>query len=77
MILLVGFFSVNAQNDSRKSRKERKAEKKAQKMEEVKNALNDKNFVFNATHALPMGGGSKYLNYDYDVVVKNDSSPRR
>lgn len=73
MILLVGFFTVNAQDDSRKSRKERKAEKKAQKMEEVKNALNDKNFVFSATHALPMGGGSKYLNYDYDVVVKNDT----
>ncbi|MFW5831600.1 MAG: DUF4251 domain-containing protein [Prolixibacteraceae bacterium] len=73
LILLVSFFSVNAQDDSRKSRKERKAEKKAQKTEEIKSALNNKTFIFNATHALPMGGGSKYLNYDYDVVVKNDT----
>ena len=73
LILLVGFVSVNAQDNSRKSKKERKAEEKAQKKEEIKQLLNDKTFVFNATHALPMGGGSKYLNYDYDVMVKNDT----
>lgn len=73
LILLFGFLSVNAQDSSKKSRKERKAEKKEQKMEEIKQLLNDETFMFTATHALPMGGGSKYLNYDYDVVVKNDT----
>ncbi len=72
MILLVAFFTASAQ-DSGKTRKERKAEKEAKQAEQVKNLLNDKAFVFNATHALPMGGGSMYLNYDYDVKVENDT----
>ena len=72
MILLFSFFTVNAQ-DSGKSRKERKAEKEAKKAEQIKNLLENETFVFNATHVIPMGGGSKYLNYDYDVEVKGDT----
>lgn len=74
MILSVAFLSATvAQENNRKSRKERKAEKEAKKIEEVKNLLDSQTFVFNATHALPLGGGSKYLSYDYDVTVKNDT----
>lgn len=74
MILLVAFLgSTTAQDNSRKSRKERKAEKEAKKIEQIKKLLEDKTFVFKATHALPLGGGSKYLNYSYDVTVKKDT----
>ena len=73
LIFLIPPLIVNAQEDSQKSRKEKKAEKEAKKAEKVKNLLNDKTFVFNATHMMPMGGGSMYLNYDYDVTVKNDT----
>lgn len=73
MILLVSFLGLTAQEDSDKSRKEKKAEKEAQKIKKIKKLLDEETFVFNATHALPMGGGSKYLNYDYDVVVNKDT----
>lgn len=63
---------INAQ-EPQKTRKERRAEKQEQRMDEVKNLLESKEFVFNATHALPMGGGSKYLNYSYDVEIKGDT----
>jgi len=72
-VLLFSFLAVNAQEHSEKSRKDRKAEKEAKKAEQIKTLLDDKFFVFNATHMMPMGGGSKYLNYDYDVTVKNDT----
>lgn len=73
VILLLSVAVVNAQNDTQKTRKERKAEKEAKKAEKVKTLLESKTFVFNATHMLPMGGGSKYLNYDYHVTIKNDT----
>jgi hypothetical protein len=72
-VLLISVMMVNAQDDSQKTRKERKAEKEAKKAEKIKSLLDDKAFVFNATHVLPMGGGSKYLNYDYDVTIQHDT----
>ena len=42
-------------------------------MEEVKNLLESREYMFNATHAMPMGGGSIYLNYSYDVEIKGDT----
>ena len=73
MILLVSFLSVNAQDTAKKSRKERKAEKEAKKIEKIKHLINSKTFVFDATHVMPMGGGTKYLNYDYDVKIEKDT----
>ena len=70
---LVAFMVSTAQTDDKKSRKERKEEKKTQKMEMVKKAIDNKTYVFNATHVLPLGGGSKYLNYDYDVTINQDT----
>jgi len=71
--LLFSVLTYTGAQEPQKTRKERRAEKQEQKMNEVKNLLESKEFVFNATHALPMGGGSVYLNYSYDVEVKNDT----
>lgn len=71
--LLFSFLTYMNAQEPQKSRKERRAEKQEKRMEEVKNLLESKEFVFNATHALPMGGGSIYLNYSYDVEVKGDT----
>ena len=65
-------ISVNAQ-EQQKTRKERRAEKQEERMEKVKNLLESREYLFNATHAMPMGGGSIYLNYSYDVEIKNDT----
>ncbi|MFW5755947.1 MAG: DUF4251 domain-containing protein [Tangfeifania sp.] len=71
--LLFPFLTYIHAQETQKTRKERRAEKQEQRMKEVKNLLESKEFVFNATHALPMGGGSVYLNYSYDVEVKGDT----
>lgn len=71
--LLFSFLTYIGAQEPQKSRKERRAEKQEKRMEEVKNLLKSKEFKFNATHALPMGGGSIYLNYSYDVEVKGDT----
>ena len=73
LIFLIPSVIVNAQDNTQKTRKERKAEMEAKKAEKIKSLLDEKTFIFNATHVLPMGGGSKYLNYDYDVTIKNDT----
>ncbi|HKL33657.1 MAG TPA: DUF4251 domain-containing protein [Tangfeifania sp.] len=71
--LLFSFLTYMNAQEPQKSRKERRAEKQEKRMEEVEKLLKSKEFVFNATHALPMGGGSIYLNYSYDVEVKGDT----
>lgn len=73
LISLFAFFSTNAQEIAKKSRKEIKTEKQLLKKEKVENLLSNKTFVFNATHALPMGGSSVNLNYSYNVEIENDT----
>lgn len=73
LVLLFSIVQLNAQVNERKTRKEKKAEREAIQKEKINNLLHNKTFVFTATHALPMSGGSRYLNYDYDVVVNKDS----
>lgn len=77
IFLLIVFFTTvtltNAQTQEKKSRKEIRAERQAEKKKEIKNILNEKNFVFRPTHAMPMGGGSIYLNYSFDVKIKGDT----
>jgi hypothetical protein len=75
-LLLVLFTTgtiTNAQAQEKKSRKEIRAERQAEKKKEIKNILNEKNFVFRPTHAMPMGGGTIYLNYSFDVKIKGDT----
>ena len=71
--LLFSFLTYMSAQVPQKTRKERRAEKQEKRVEEVKNLLKSKKFVFDATHAMPMGGGSVYLNYSYDVEVKGDT----
>lgn len=71
-LLLTTFAIVNAQ-EPQKTRKERRAERQEKKMEEVQKIIEEKNYKFNATHAMPIGGGSIYLNYSYDVQVTGDT----
>jgi hypothetical protein len=52
------------------SDKQNKAAKKAQ---EVKDLVDSKNFVFQATYMYPMGGGQQYLTSPYDVTVAKDT----
>ncbi len=69
-LFTLGF--VNAQ-EPQKSRKERRAERQEKRMEEVQKMLDEKKFKFDATHAMPMGGGSIHLNYSYDVELTGDT----
>jgi hypothetical protein len=51
---------------------------KAQTVKQAKEAatkamLENKNFTFVAQYANPLGGGHRYLNYDYDLRVRPDS----
>ena len=71
LILLIPLVSVNAQET--KSRKEKRAEKEMQKKEEIKKLIDDRSFIFNASHALPMGGSSINLNYYFNVKIDGDS----
>ncbi|NQU84987.1 MAG: DUF4251 domain-containing protein [Mariniphaga sp.] len=74
LLILLLVFSVSLPLIAQeKSRKERKAEREAQKAEKVSKLLDSKEFVFNATHALPMGGGSIYLTSSFDLKISGDS----
>lgn len=73
LIVVFTGFSLSAQDTQKQTRKQRRANREAAQKEMVKTVLNNKNFVFNATHVLPLGGTSRYMNYDYDVTVRNDS----
>ncbi len=71
-LIVVLSITANAQNE-KKSRKELREERQEQKRQEIKQLLTDTTFVFAATHAMPMGGGSIYLNYSYDIQVESDT----
>ncbi len=71
-ILLV-LFVVSSSAQTSKSRKESRTEKQEQKKEDIKNLLENRTFVFTPTHAMPLGGGSIYLNHSFDAEVKGDT----
>lgn len=61
------FIGVNVTNA------QTKAEKKAAKQAEIKQIVEAQNFVFKATFALPMRGGTRPLTSDYDLIVGKDT----
>lgn len=71
--LLTTTTIANAQTQEKKSRKEIRAERQAEKKKEIKKVLGQKAYVFKATHAMPMGGGSIYLNYSFDAKIQGDT----
>ena len=72
--MLISFAAIsNAQEVEAKSRKEIREERQQKRLEEIKELIENKNFVFKATHALPMGGGSIQLDYSFDAELKNDT----
>jgi hypothetical protein len=74
VFLIFTAYSVGICQDRKtKSRKEIRAERQAKKIEEVKDLLENRTFVFKATHALPMGGGSIQLDYSFDAEISNDT----
>lgn len=75
ILLLVMLSSGNAfsQTSDNLSRKERRIQKEQIRKTEVKNQLENKNFIFEATHANPLSGNTLYLTSSYDVHVKADS----
>lgn len=64
---------VNSQKDQKKSKKEIRAEKNIERIAFVKEVVENKTFVFGASQVLPLSGGSKNLDYFYDVKLKNDT----
>jgi hypothetical protein len=72
-IITLTFVVVGFAQKGEKSGKELRIEKEANKIELIKNLLDSRNYVFNATHALPMGGSSIFLNSSYDLTIKGDS----
>jgi hypothetical protein len=72
-LLITSFFISDAQGQDQKSRKEIRKERETKKIEEVRNLIMDSTFVFNATHAMPLGGGSIHLNYSFDAEINKDT----
>jgi hypothetical protein len=64
-ISLTVFGPVSAQN--------LKAVKKAKMAADIKNLVESKNYVFQATYMYPNGGGQRYLTSPYDVTVSRDT----
>ncbi|GAA4307219.1 DUF4251 domain-containing protein [Mucilaginibacter gynuensis] len=50
-----------------------KKEKAAAKATEVKNKIDSGKYTFKATYVLPLAGGQRYLNADYDLKIGKDS----
>lgn len=72
ILLIVLTYSVSAQQ-VQKSRKELRIEKQEQTKAEIQYLLHGKTFIFKPTHALPLGGGSIYLNHTFDAEIKGDT----
>jgi TctA family transporter len=73
-LLLISFAGISAaQERESKSRKEIRAERQQKRIDEVQELIEKGNFVFKATHALPMGGGSIQLDFSYDAELRNDT----
>ena len=61
-LILLGSYAVQAQQT-----------KKQKTAAEFKAMIENKKFVFVAQYANPLGGGHRYLNYDYNISIKPDS----
>lgn len=72
-LLLISFAGISPAQEREKSRKEVRAERQQKRIDEVLELIEKGNFVFKATHALPMGGGSIQLDFSYDAELKNDT----
>ena len=46
---------------------------KSSKEAAIKKAIESRNYRFVAQYVQPLGGGQRYLNYDYDVRIRPDS----
>lgn len=71
-LLILSVLCINAQ-ESAKSRRERRAEQQEKRVDNVKKMISGKSFVFEATHAIPTGGGSIHLNHSFEVELKEDT----
>jgi hypothetical protein len=50
-----------------------KQAKEAKKAAEIKELIDSKNYVFQATYMYPTGGGQRYLTSPYEVTVSRDT----
>ena len=71
-LLVLSVLCLKAQEPV-KSRRERRAERQEKRIEEVKEMIRAKSFIFEAIHAMPIGGGSIHLNHTFDVEVNKDT----
>lgn len=72
LILLIPFLAIQAQG-VQKNKRELKKEQKAKRMEEVKQMMNDHNFVFRPTQAIPMSGSTIQLDFSFSAKIKGDT----
>ena len=70
---LILLFYPGFPQEMKKSRKDIRAERESKRIEKINTLLDSRNYVFNATHALPMGGTSIYLTSSYDLTIIGDS----
>lgn len=73
VVLVFAFMAGHSQETEKLSRKEKKALKEAQKTEEIKALLDDKNYVFSPTQALPSGMRSRNLDGSFRAKIHNDT----
>jgi hypothetical protein len=71
-LMLSTLLCLQAQEPA-KSRRERRAERQEKRMNEVKEMIHGRSFIFEATHAMPLGGGSIHLNHSFDVELNGDT----
>lgn len=67
VLLLFVFFLCEGQKKTRKEREELR-------MKEVQELIDSGEYVFTASHALPMSGTSIYLDAWYDLTITGDSA---
>jgi hypothetical protein len=65
-VILSGSITITNAQATRK-------EKQAAKAAKIKDLLDSRNYVFNATYIIPQRGNSRSTNYGYDLVVSKDT----
>lgn len=65
VVAILMFDTASAQN--------KKKERQAKRTEEIKQLLNDRRYIFEATYMNPMRGGARALTSDYDMHIKGDT----
>lgn len=74
LIMLITIPAISfAQDKEIKNRKKIRAERLEEKIEETRSLVENQEFLFTPTHAIPMGGGSIQLDFSFDVELKNDT----